>query len=159
MVYNKYMIKLFLFLLVLIISFSSVEASPDGYLIIEKISLFKPIQFIPDSDLSPETYFYDLTDLHDGVGHLQYTSWGTTEGGRTVLVGHTPGAFEDVYKLEVGDEIIFSMGDEYHTLHVTEKFYTDADDGSVIYLPTESYELVLITCTNDPDTRLILKAK
>lgn len=159
MVYNKYMKRILLCLLLLIICPSLVSASPDGYLIIKKINLFKSIQLIPDSDLSPETYYYDLTDLHNGVGHLQYTSWGTVEGGRTVLVGHTPGAFEEIHKLAVGDEIVLSMGDEYYTFHITEKFYTDADDGSVIYLPTNTYEVVLITCTDDPDVRLILKAK
>lgn len=151
--------KILFILLILIIYSPSVFASPDGYLIIPKIGLFKSIHLVTDSDPASGTYFYDLSELGYGVGHLENTSWGTTEGGRTVLVGHTPGGFEDIVKLVVGDVIIISMGENYYELTITDKQYVNKEDGSVIYSPPSAYEVVLITCTDNPDTRLIIKAQ
>lgn len=146
--------KLMVLLLLLFCNVSPTHASPDGYLIIPHISLYKSVVFVPIED-----YTYDLSWLHDGVGHLQYTTWNRTDAGRTVLVGHTPGAFEDVNTLVIGDEIILIMGDQPHSFTIYEMYFTNRSDASVINSPSDQYEVALITCTSNEDVRLIVKAR
>lgn len=140
------------------ILFLSPMLGPDGYLIIPKIDLFKPVVFIPDSDPATDTYLYDLSDLQEGVGHLEHLMWGNTTGGRTVLVGHTPGAFENIYQLATGDDIILSMNGDYYTFTVYNVYVTDKSDGRILYEPSDTYEVVLITCEG-ADNRRIVQAR
>jgi LPXTG-site transpeptidase (sortase) family protein len=132
---------------------------PDGYLIIPAISLYKSVVLVPDSDLSVSSHYYDLTELNDGVGYLEHLMWGNTIGGRTILVGHTPGAFNNIHVLDYGDEIIVGMGDEFYQFHVFKKYMTHESDNSLFDIPPNEFEMVLVTCTDIDNERLIIKAK
>lgn len=151
--------KIILLTLFIILQSSFVQAeSPNDYILIGKIGLYSPIVFVPDSDSSSTTYFYDLTSLTT-VGRLQNTAWGTIEGGRTVLVGHTPGIFEHLKELEIDDQIIITMNGEEYEMFVFDKYLVSKDNDNVLSTVSYQYELVLITCTEDDDKRLIIKAK
>lgn len=113
-----------------------------------------------DSHVSAQTSFYDLTMLGNGIGRLQYTSWGNViDPGRTILVGHTPGAFEDIHNLDIGDQIILNMRGVEHIFNVFDTYVVDEDNDS-IFLPAHQFEVVLITCIPENESkRLIIKAK
>lgn len=152
-------ILLTLFVLIFFISPVYADA-PPGYIIIEEIGLFKSIHHIPDSDPNVGTYFYDLTNLHYGIGHLENTTWGEPSGGRTILVGHTPGGFSGLVDIGIGDRITLSMDGQYYDFYVFDKYRVTKNNDSVLSTPAYQYELVLITCVEeDENLRLIIKAK
>jgi LPXTG-site transpeptidase (sortase) family protein len=151
--------KLIFVFLLIFFNFSSVfAAGPDGYISIPSLNLYKSVGFIPDSDPSPSSHFYDLTDLNYGIAHLEYTMWDNTVGGRTILVGHTPGGFEPVHDIRIGDEIIMLMNGHAYTFYVFEKYIVHKSNDAILTTPSEEFELVLLTCV-DEEMRLIVKAK
>ena len=95
---------------------------------------------------------WDVSSLHDLVGHLEGTSWlGNT--GNTVLAGHfedelgQPGPFRYLYVAQVGDRIMIQEGvdSSLQVYEVREVFSTSPDDLEVLR-HTESPRLTLITC-------------
>lgn len=151
--------RLIFSLLLLLFSFSPLQAEgPDGYLVIPALSLYKSVGFIPDSDLAPGSHHYDLTDLNYGVARLEHTMWNNTVGGRTVLVGHTPGGFSSIHDIQLYDHIILIMDDTTYTFQVFDKYIVHWTDDSILNTPSEEFELVLLTCV-DEEMRLIVKAK
>lgn len=142
---------LLLFLLPYIVAPVSAD-EPVGTLIIPSLSLYRPVDFVPLIDKN-----YDLTQLGYGVGHLEGTSWDDPAWGRTVLVGHTPGGFSTLDKLQ-NDAIIYLLTDTYTFVYqVTGQYVTTPDDVGVL-MPTDQASLVLMTCTNGTQQRLITVA-
>lgn len=157
MVQNK--LLLLWLCLFLLCNLPSVDAtSPDGYLLISKIGLYEYIYHIPDSDLSPNSYYYDLSQL-SVVGHLQNTSWDDLSGGRLVLVGHTPGVFSSIGFLESGDEIVLLIGTAPHYFTVFDKYIVKRYNDNILSTSAYQFEVVLVTCTENSDERLIIKAR
>lgn len=128
-----------------------------GSIFIPKIALWKPIIFVPLEDKS-----YDLSDLWWRVGILEGTAQlepgKRTPEGNTVLVGHTPGSFEDISELSHGDLIHLWTEDQVLTYMVTEIRLVMEDQVEVLD-PTEEPTVTLITCIpKSADKRLIIVA-
>lgn len=130
----------------------SAEEEPIGTLIIPSLRLYKPVNSIPLIDKN-----YDLTELGYGVGFLEGTSWDDPTWGRTVLVGHTPGGFSTLDKLENGAIIYLLTQDYIFIYQVVEQYITTPKDISVL-MPTNIPSLVLMTCTNGTEQRRIIVA-
>ena len=73
-----------------------------------------------------------------------------------LLAGHSvKGVFERLHQLEIGDTIkIVSLENEYNYI-VEKTFIVDDTDYKAI---ERDYDLTLITCTINPNKRLIIKA-
>lgn len=138
--------KKYLLLFVFLFLFSPVQAEePMGWIEIPSISLYRPIYNIELVDRN-----YNLDDLGYGlgkVGYLNQNEWGHwihDELGKVILVGHTPGAFENLTQVQIGDSII--VGDdngvvEYvvlaiHIVEVTETDWLGTSDSKVLLLQT-----------------------
>jgi LPXTG-site transpeptidase (sortase) family protein len=142
-------------LLIVILIFSFITpvhaGEPEGTLIIPSLSLYKPIQFIPLIDKQ-----YDLTELGYGAARLDGTVWDDVSWGRTVLVGHTPGGFEDINQLKMNDKIIILTKTAAFSYIVFDNFLTTVDDVQWL-MPTTEHELLLITC--EGELRRIIRAR
>lgn len=145
-------LRVVLFILLVFIPPVSAK-TPEGYLSIPSIGLYKSIGFVENSNNG-----YDLTDLQYGVARLGNTTWGRTDAGRTVLVGHTPGGFEDLIRVQIGDRIIVLMGQDAYSFEVFDTYIAERSDDSILVTPPSEYEVVLLTCYGDTHS-LIVKAK
>lgn len=119
------------------------EGIPTGYIEIPSIALYRPIYFIPLVDRS-----YDLNELGFGlgvVGHLDQTNWIHDTWGRTVLVGHTPGAFETLTDVTIGDVIYVSDSKETAVYIVSGIYIVEITEVGWL-APTETPTLLLMTC-------------
>lgn len=116
----------------------------------------KGVLFAPSADLHALIYVAPLvrgdTWLIDParVVWLSGTAWITDDSGRVVLAGHTPGAFEHVARLRVGDVITITdmnagMIEQYE---VIETVLTGNYDLRWI-MPTSDEHVTLITCEGD----------
>ena len=145
--------RLFLVIFVLLFLVPSVHAEYEGTLIIESIGLYEPVSFIPLVNRN-----YDLTELNFGVARLDQTSWNDITWGRTVLVGHTPGAFENLTNVHIGD-IILLMTDKYILEYIVYDItYVEAGaDPRDWFTPTNAPTLLLQTCYGD-EYRLMIEA-
>jgi LPXTG-site transpeptidase (sortase) family protein len=131
-----------------------VYADPIGYVIIPKISLYKSLEFIPNAG-TEEDYFFDLSALNYGAGVLEKLA--KAPDNKIILVGHTPGGFDDLETLVVGDEIILLLNDQSYDFYIYDMFVTSSSNGSVLWFPTDEPELVLITCKENK--RMVIKAQ
>lgn len=103
---------------------------------------------------------HDTSTLGDGIAYLDGLTWGRTDAGRTVIVGHGDRAFSDLHTLQVGDEIALFMGDyEPMRFEVFNIVWVTPDDTRVFTLPPSEYELVLMTCSTNERYRLIVQAR
>jgi LPXTG-site transpeptidase (sortase) family protein len=124
------------------------EAPPVG----EGISLSIPTVNI----YSPIITFYldgvswAIDPWENHVGYLQGTAWVDVPG-NIALGGHseypdgTPGIFNGLYGVNIGDPIYLNVNGSQRRYIVTEKRSVRFDDLSVVY-PTTSERLTLITC-------------
>lgn len=102
-----------------------------------------------------ETYLdgtsWDVSQLGPNIGHLQGTAW-IQDVGNVVLAGHVEmadgrkGIFAELDRLQIGDPISLTQGDQEHVYRVTQKFTTTPDDMTVVY-PSDTHRLTLITCS------------
>lgn len=147
--------KLIIIILVLFVQCLPVFAvSPEtDYLIIPDISLYKNIEY---AEIENKTY--DLTSLGYGVARLEGTIWNDTSWARTVIVGHTPGAFENLKNLKIGSRIIVITATQELEYFVFDMRVVDPSDDSWL-MPTNKHELTLITCHDNERTRLVVRAK
>jgi LPXTG-site transpeptidase (sortase) family protein len=124
---------------------------PLGYIIIPSISLYKPIEYLPITN-----QVYDTSELGYSIAFLEGTIWEDTSWGRTVLIGHTPGGFQDLTELTFNDRIILITNNyeyEYYVVDITIIYESD-----VSWLaPMEHHELLLMTC--HPEGWLLVRAK
>lgn len=121
-----------------------------GTLIIPDINLYEPIHSLP-----VENRTYDTSDLDYGAAFLEGTSWNDLNWGRTVIIGHTPGAFENLTQLEIGDRIILLTDTYTLEYYVGDIHIVDVTDTSWL-MPTDVPTLTLITCYGEQ--RLIINA-
>lgn len=148
---KKFLVILFF---VFVQFFPAFAKSPQtDYLIIPDIALYKSIGFEPIINKS-----YDLTDLGYGVARLEGTIWNDTSWARTVIVGHTPGAFEELKRLDIGAKIIvLTETQELEYIVFDIRVVSPSDDSWL--MPTDQHELTLITCHDNEQTRLVVRAK
>lgn len=127
-------------------------AYAKGLLMIPAIQLIATVQEIPaQADGS-----YDLTTLGDGIGWLQYSAWLEHDFGRIDLVGHTPGGFERVHELAVGDLIIVADRGRVEWYRVELSVVVEVSDVSWL-LQDGPERVVLITC--EGDQRRVVQAR
>lgn len=136
----------------------------QSWLIIPAIDFAKPVGFVPIVDRDPSTNIghYDTSDLNYGVGRLEGMAWGS-DYGRIMIAGHTPGAFDRIDQLEVGD-VIYLLPEygEMQVFVITSTYSTVPSDDSILKDPVsagEGLELVLITCADNETKRLIIRAR
>ncbi|NJL94739.1 MAG: sortase [Anaerolineae bacterium] len=93
---------------------------------------------------------WEIRHLDDRVGHLEGTAW-LGSGSNIVLAGHVElvdgrvGAFGQLDKMVVGDEIVLTEQGREYRYRVTEIREVEPTDLSVVY-PTATERLTLITC-------------
>jgi len=73
---------------------------------------------------------------------------GEREGLARFLVGHTPGVFDDLIYLQVGDVIIFNKNGNIEKYEVIDKVIKGRDDISMID-ELKSADLLLMTCSGE----------
>lgn len=109
--------------------------------------------------------FTDYANLGGGVAYIQELTWNRTDAGRTVIIGHNPGAFNNLQNVQVGADIYLLMDGIVEPLHfvVYQVGLIDIEDTWVFNSPPPEYELVLMTCywdyTQNKSRRLIVRAK
>lgn len=111
-----------------------------GTLIIPDINVYEPVH-----SLSLENRTYDTSELNYGAMFLEGTSWNDPDWGRTVIIGHTPGAFENLTQLEIGDRIIL-LTDLYTWEYIVNDIQIVAVTDTSWLMPTDVPTLTLITC-------------
>ncbi|MBN1311668.1 MAG: sortase [Anaerolineae bacterium] len=95
---------------------------------------------------------WDLSRLHDQVGHLEGTS-PPGQPGNMVLAGHVTlyeggwGPFAELASLQPGDKLFIAEGSYVLTYQVTELRLVMPTDVSVVF-PTSDMRLTLITCAD-----------
>lgn len=123
-----------------------------GLLMIPAIQLIAPVRTIP----AQADGGYDLTTLENDIGWLQYSAWLEHDFGRIDLVGHTPGGFERVHELAVGDLIIVADRERVEWYRVEISVVVEVSD--VSWLSQDGPErVVLITC--EGDQRRVVQAR
>lgn len=136
--------KLILFLIVFLSFVVPVQAEEaKGIIIIPSIDLNEPITTIHMVDNQ-----WDTSNM-DFAGWLEGTQWVNTEWGRTVVIGHTPGAFMNVHNIEIGDSITILSEDTPYYYEVYEIIPpTNVWDVHWI-MPTDIPTLTIITCEGE----------
>jgi LPXTG-site transpeptidase (sortase) family protein len=112
-----------------------------GTVYIPAIQLVQPVGECPLVD-----GWYDTSRLGQGVCHLEGTTWITDNWGRVALAGHTPGAFDDLVGLAVGDQILVFDDRVIEVYEVTQMVIVTVSDIQWI-MPTTTEHLTLITCS------------
>lgn len=153
-----YLSLAFMFVFSVVNADSPIIISQDRDLLyIPSVGVLDPIN---PSPLPVRGETYSTADLDTEVMRLQYMAWKDTSRGRTVLIGHGGGVFQNLHSINYGDHvwIIFS---DYPILEfeVYDKYWVLPSDESILTTPTNTYELVLITCSSDESHRLIVKAR
>lgn len=91
-------------------------------------------------------HWYDTTQLGNGVCHLEGTATVSDTWARIVLAGHTPGAFDDLRLLRVGDQVVVWDAHAVEVYRVALMTITTVDDTRWL-MPTPDETLTLITCS------------
>lgn len=132
-----------------------------AFLIIPSIFFNMPVGSI--SVNSPS--FVEYANLGNGIAYVEEVTWNRTDAGRTIILGHNPGAFSNLENVQVGDDIYLLMDGIEETLHfvVYQVGLIDVEDDWIFNSPTNNYELVLMTCywdyTQNKSRRLIVRAR
>jgi LPXTG-site transpeptidase (sortase) family protein len=96
---------------------------------------------------------WDTSTITTQVGHLDGMGWfgqagNTVLGGHSELAGRSPAVFYDLDKVEIGDEIVVTIGDTVYRYTVTRTFEVGQRDLSILY-PTNNEQLTIMTCDTD----------
>lgn len=95
------------------------------------------------------------------LGHFE-TSVGPGEDGNFSVAGHRVSdyseAFVNLYKAEIGDEIIVKANKKKYIYKITESFIVSPDQVDVLE-DTQDPTITLVTCTVGAKERLIVKGK
>lgn len=129
---------------------------------LQTINGYKPIALmeIPSIGLS-QGIVEGITDesLQYYLGHFE-NSVGPGENGNFSVAGHRVSdyseAFVNLYKAEIGDEIIVKANKKEYIYKITESFIVSPTDVSVLN-NTDSATITLVTCTVGAKERLIVK--
>lgn len=120
-----------------------------GTIVISSIDLDKPIVL----GMTKENLDQGNITLYEKNSTLDI------EHGNLVIAGHArKGMFKDLNLLEIGDEIRIVTSKTY-TYYVTEKVRHSINIPYYIDTSIPYRQLILITCTNNPNNRLIVIAK
>jgi sortase A len=130
-----------------------VQAASGTHLYIPRLALSAPV-----GECALVDHEYDTTRLGNGVCHLEGTATIDHDWARIVLAGHTPGAFSDLPLLRPGDDIVLWNARAVEVYRVELLVVVPVNDTSWLY-PTATETLVLITCTQNAQQRLIVQAK
>lgn len=129
---------------------------------LESINGYKPIALmeIPSINLS-QGIVEGISDasLQYYLGHFE-TSVGPGEKGNFSIAGHRVSdyseAFVNLYKAEIGDEIIVKANKKEYIYKITNSFIVSPTDISVLE-NTDNATITLVTCTVGAKERLIVK--
>lgn len=129
---------------------------------LESINGYKPIALmeIPSINLS-QGIVEGISDasLQYYLGHFE-SSVGPGEKGNFSIAGHRVSdyseAFVNLYKAEIGDEIIVKANKKEYIYKITESFIVSPTDISVLE-NTDNATITLVTCTVGAKERLIVK--
>ena len=129
---------------------------------LESINGYKPIALmeIPSINLS-QGIVEGISDasLQYYLGHFE-DSVGPGEKGNFSIAGHRVSdyseAFVNLYKAEIGDEIIVKANKKEYIYKITNSFIVSPTDISVLE-NTDSATITLVTCTVGAKERLIVK--
>ena len=129
---------------------------------LESINGYKPIALmeIPSINLS-QGIVEGISDesLQYYLGHFE-DSVGPGEKGNFSIAGHRVSdyseAFVNLYKAEIGDEIIVKANKKEYIYKITKSFIVSPTDISVLE-NTDSATITLVTCTVGAKERLIVK--
>lgn len=117
-----------------------------GHIYIPAIALDEPVVAVyPVVNKAKDEF--DQYVIDDGVDWLSDTAWIDTPG-RVVLAGHTPGVFEDLHRLQKGDQIVVYDEATIVTYQITGVFI---EQPSVYQWMRETSDarILLITCAGD----------
>lgn len=85
------------------------------------------------------------------------------EDGNFALAGHSSymynQVFNNLHKVNIGDEIVIKTVDNKFTYRITEVFDVEAEDTYVLDQDTSKKEITLVTCTNGGKQRFIVKGE
>ena len=119
----------------------------DGYIYIPKLNYKNVISI---NNVLDENKIYMLSDK--SIINKEY--------GNIILSGHNNRyVFSNIYKLYVGDEVIISDFENKYSYIIYEIKYVNIKDKSVLDNVYDKKILTLITCTNNTQTRFIVKGK
>lgn len=129
------------------------QDSLAGVIYIPAINLDEPIYII--APVIDNVYDeFDQYVIGDGVQWLSDTAWIATSG-RVVLAGHTPGVFEHLERLVIGDQIVIYDSRDVASYIVTGIFRAKPSEYQWLRESSED-KLLVITC--DGDQRLLIEA-
>ena len=101
---------------------------------------------------------WDLSDLGQGVAHLNTTNWIDDDWGRVVIAAHNPGAFSDIGNMTDGDLIALWDTDGYK-VYIVYAIHKGVDPSEVRWLSaTPEPTLVLLACWDNERTRIVIEA-
>ena len=119
----------------------------DGYIYIPKLNYRNVIS---TNNVLDENKIYMLSDK--SIINKEY--------GNVILAGHNNKyVFSNIYKLYVGDEVIISDFKNKYSYKIYEIKYINIKDNSILDNIYDKKILTLITCTNDTQTRYVVRGK
>ena len=119
----------------------------DGYIYIPKLNYKNVISI---NNVLDENKIYMLSDK--SIINNDY--------GNIILAGHNNKyVFSNIYNLYIGDEVIISDFENKYSYIIYEIKYVNVKDKSVLDNVYDKRILTLITCTNNTQTRFIVKGK
>lgn len=129
-------------------------ASESGLIYIPAINLIEHITVtVPVLD-----NYYDEFDQYvigDGVQWLSDSAW-IDESGRVVLAGHSPGVFDNLHRVERGDQIVIFDDQTISIYEVTGVFLAKESEVEWLRESSES-KILIITCSGKQ--RLLIEGK
>lgn len=131
----KILIALLMMIIYVIPSFA--QENPP-VLSIPSVDITTTIAELPLNGIS-----WDMTNAENNAGHLEGTA--NIGEGNTTIAGHTPGVFERLRDIQIGDIIIIETNGQSYSYIVTEIGITTPNDLTPIY-PSQNNEITLITC-------------
>jgi len=119
----------------------------DGYLFIPKLN-YKNV--ISTNNVLNDNKIYMLSNK--SIINKEY--------GNIILSGHNNKyVFSNIYKLYIGDELIISDFNNKYSYIIYEIKYINIKDKSILDNVYDKKIITLITCTNNTQTRFIVRAK
>ncbi len=118
-----------------------------GTLYIPAINLTEPIYPVP---LTGGEYI-----IGAGVQWLDDSAW-IDHAGRVVLAGHTPGVFDDLHRVERGDQIVMFDERTISIYEVTGVFLAKVSEVEWLRVSSEP-KILIITCSGG--NRLLIEGK
>lgn len=131
---------------------------------IEELNLGDEMALINIPSIDMSTVIIHGTDkqyLNNYVCHFENTSM-PGENGNFAVAGHSSyrynQVFNELHKVNIGDEIYINTMNEEFTYTITEIFETEPQNIEVLNQNNDIKEMTLVTCTNSGKDRLIVKA-